>query len=65
MNHNEWTILSLFPLRGIGGRGGGGWTSYQIYQIFKRGRAWQDLSFYRRIAKKEGGDFFQGRAANA
>ena len=31
---------------------------------FSKGGGLDRTCFYRRIAKKEGGDFFQGRAAN-
>ena len=46
------------PLSAGGGGGGGGGTPSQFFK--KEGEAGQDLSFQRRVAGKEGGDFFQG-----
>ena len=42
---------------------GGGWASNRI---FKKGEgAWQDLNFYRRVARKEGVAFSWGRGGGA
>ena len=48
---------SVHPLSAVGG-GGGGRGVEPPTKFSKRG-AWHDLNFYRGVAGKEGGDFFQ------